>query len=80
MAEHIANIEILCPQCQSSLKVQVLGDQLQPEDRIVCPVHGDIGSYAEFEPTIKEAVAEEGKRLVKAMLDEALRGSRIKRN
>lgn len=65
MAKPLATLTVYCPQCRAVLQVLKLGDQVQPEDRIVCPVHGDLGSYAEFEPTVKKAAAEEAERVTK---------------
>ncbi len=78
MADSSDTLTVHCPQCRSVLQVLKSGDQVQPEDRIVCPVHGDLGSYAEFEPGVKKAAAEEAERVVKAALEKALRSSGIK--
>lgn len=36
-----------CPQCGADLKVQYDGIDLKGEDRMICPVHGDVGSLDE---------------------------------
>jgi hypothetical protein len=60
---------VQCPRCKVALLIShdESTTEPQPEDRMMCPVHGDVGSYADFEPSIKEAVAEEAKRMIEEM-------------
>ncbi len=36
---------ITCSRCGSELLVQKADDKPAPDDRVVCPNHGDMGSY-----------------------------------
>jgi hypothetical protein len=56
-----------CPQCGTALLIShdESTAEAQPEDRMICPVHGDMGSHADFEPTIREMAAKEAKRMIK---------------
>ncbi len=45
---------ITCGQCGSELSVHKTGAEPKPDDRVVCPVHGDIGR---FEDISTEALA-----------------------
>jgi hypothetical protein len=40
---------------------------------MICPVHGDVGSHADFEPTIRDMVEKEAKRMIDDMIGEAFR-------
>ena len=37
----------ICSECGADLVVHKVGAKPQPEDRVTCPVHGDVGSYAD---------------------------------
>ncbi len=37
----------ICSECRADLVVHKTGDEPQPDDRVTCPVHGDVGSYAD---------------------------------
>jgi hypothetical protein len=64
-----------CPQCGSALLIShdESTTEPQPEDRMICPVHGDVGSHADFEPTIRDMVEKEAKRMIDDMIGEAFR-------
>jgi uncharacterized Zn finger protein (UPF0148 family) len=76
MTEPVANFTIQCPQCGATLQIEheESVSQVQPENRVLCPVHGDLGSYAEFEPAVKEAVAKKAKSLIEEMFQRAVKG------
>ncbi len=38
---------ITCGQCGSELSVHKTGAEPKPDDRVVCPVHGDIGAFGD---------------------------------
>jgi hypothetical protein len=58
-----------CPHCHEALLIShdELSTEAQPHDRMICPVHGDVGSHADFEPTIKGMVEKEAKRQIENM-------------
>ena len=65
-------VSVECPKCHRALSISHQEGDTKPqmEDRLVCPVHGDVGSYRELQPLIKNAVRDEVKRRIK----EALKG------
>lgn len=64
------NFHVLCPTCGQPLGIQHDESVSEPqaEDRLVCPTHGDVGSYADFQSGIREAALNQGRE---AMLKEA---------
>jgi hypothetical protein len=48
MAEvSIGTRTITCGKCGSELLVHKTGAEPKPDDRVVCPVHGDVGAFGE---------------------------------
>jgi hypothetical protein len=39
---------ITCGKCGSELSVQKTDTEPKPDDRVVCPIHGDIGRFGEI--------------------------------
>ncbi len=61
MAEvSIGTRAITCGECGSELSVRKTGAEPKPDDRVVCPVHGDIGA---FEDISAEAFARFSERI-----------------
>ena len=61
MAEvSIGTRAIICGECGSELSVCKTDAEPKPDDRVVCPVHGDIGK---FEDTSAEAFARFSERI-----------------
>jgi hypothetical protein len=58
-----------CPQCKAALLIShdEATTEPQPQDRLICPVHGDVGSYAEFKPDIEKVVTERAQRMIEEM-------------
>ena len=49
MAEvSIGTRAITCGKCGSKLSVHKTGAEPKPDDRVVCPVHDDIGTFGEI--------------------------------
>jgi hypothetical protein len=49
MAEvSIGTRAITCGKCGSELSVYKAGTDPQPDDRVVCPVHGDVGTFGDI--------------------------------
>ena len=51
---------ITCGKCGSQLSVHKTDAEPKPDDRVVCPVHGDIGTFGD---TSAEALALFSKRI-----------------
>lgn len=62
--------KVLCPVCKEALAIShdEATTEPQPADRLICPTHGDVGSYADFAPGIEQAVGEEARRMLEDML------------
>ena len=43
----LGEVEPLCAQCGAQLLVDRAGDEPHPQDRVLCPVHGLIGTREE---------------------------------
>jgi hypothetical protein len=42
------NLETTCPQCGAKLRIKGrTGNEMKADDRVFCPVHGDVGSLDE---------------------------------
>ena len=39
---------ITCGKCGSELSVRKTGTEPKPDDRVICPVHGDIGPFGDI--------------------------------
>jgi hypothetical protein len=50
----ILNVQPPCPQCGAQLSVEHLGGNPEADDRVICPVHGDVGSYREIAAQVYE--------------------------
>ena len=49
MAEvSIGTRAVTCGKCGSELLVHKTGTEPKPDDRVVCPVHGDIGTFGDI--------------------------------
>ena len=39
---------VTCGKCGSELSVRKTGTEPKPDDRVICPVHGDIGKFEDI--------------------------------
>jgi hypothetical protein len=44
---HVGKIEASCPQCGAQLSIEHDSIKLKGNDRMICPIHGDVGSLEE---------------------------------
>ena len=69
---HIGNVKPLCPQCGAELLVEHDGIGLKGDERVLCPVHGDIGSLDEIRAQIldqnREKIINHAKELARQLL------------
>jgi hypothetical protein len=58
-----------CPHCKTALLISHddAATEPQPQDRLICPTHGDVGNYADFEPVIKNIGAEKAKEMIETL-------------
>ena len=45
--EHSVQIEVSCPHCGEKLTLKQTGAEPDTDDRMICPIHGDVSSLGE---------------------------------
>lgn len=64
-------IEPVCQQCGAKLLIKHSGTEPEPEDRVLCPVHGDVGSLQE----VRTAVYEQNREKIQEQIAKHVRDS-----
>ena len=50
----LGQFEPRCPQCGAQLMVERRGAEVEGDDRLLCPKHGDQGSVREFRDQVRD--------------------------
>ena len=72
---HIGNVKPLCPRCGAELMIEHDGVCLKGNERVLCPVHGDIGSLDEIRIQVfdqnREKIIDHTKELARQILKDS---------